>query len=402
MAAGAGSVSEIDAVLDPDRVLAAAREATGLSDFGDADIREHVAVDFAAAARRAALGHVYPAGFAAQTQNALETRLRLEDAYRRNPEILDEQILAPIVVLGLPRTGTTKLQRMLACDPRAQRTELWRLLFPVPVAGAKPGEIDPRITMAEHTVTAIATASPDFMAAHPWAAEEVDEDTFLQVFTVGTPAAAIRLLDRTQLTLTAHRMPAVYEDELKILKYLQWQDGGARGRHWVMKAPNHLGNLELVHQLYPDATIVTTHRAIESCLPSLMRYMEAVLNMGTSEFVGMGDPNLDLAELGSFTVDFYAAEMERYIEQRDRLELDAKIIDLHFQDIVTDPFACIARIYDQRGQVLDAAVEEQMAGWVRANPVEKFGKHVYSLERYDVSLDQVREAFAHYTSRFNL
>ncbi len=396
------AVSEFDSILDADRVLTAAREATGLSDFGDEAIEAHVAADFVAVAKRAREGHVNPAAIAAQTQGWLETRLRLEEAFRRNPEILDEELVAPIVVLGLPRTGTTKLQRMLASDPRAQRTELWRLLTPVPVPGATPGEPDPRISIAERTVEAVAAAAPDFMAAHPWLARDVEEDTFLQMYTPCTPAVAMRLSDRDYLTATLSRLPAVYEHERKILQYLQWQDGGARGRHWVLKAPNHLGNLELLTQLYPGATIVTTHRAVETCIPSIMRLLEAVFNMGNSEFLGMGDPHLDLAEVGSFTLDFYALEMARYLEQRDRLGLDSEIIDAHFSEIVQDPFAVVGRIYDRRGWELTEEVKQEMIKWESHNPADKYGKHVYSLERYSVSPEKVRETFADYSARFGL
>jgi hypothetical protein len=383
-------VSEVDELLE-----AASEQAGGLDDFGDDHFREPLARFLESAATETPFVPGGIEGLRQEVVRLLVNRLLTQDGFNRYPEIRDEQVADPIVITGLPRTGTTKLQRMMGADPAKQAVQLWRVLFPAPLPGTEGAQPDPRIALAEQFTAQIAALEPDFMAAHAMVATEPEEEALLAQSTFDRLGVLNWMYDVPgyHRWLQPRDQTDAYRYLADQLRYLQWQDGGRRGRPWVLKAPGHTANIETLLDVFPRATIVHCHRDPVVVLPSFCRLVELIWRTrGHRE-----NPH----RVGEFLLDLLPGELARNLEQRARLGSGAPIVDLRFDDIVNDPFRVIGEIHERHGSVLTDASRAAMTGWSDANPAGKHGAHAYSLERYGLTGDGVREAFADYYRHFS-
>jgi hypothetical protein len=312
------------APFDPEhgrRARAAARLATGI------EIEEDGAFVSALDAfyHFARLKAPSEAGFAqldALAHRLLINRLRFADDLARHPEILDEDVSDPIVVMGFPRSGTTVLQRMISADPAMQSLKLWRLLNPAPFPDEPPGgPAMGRMHAAEEVAEAIRTHNPILHAAHPAVSDDADEDWYLHHLTfqhighifTGLPDPDYLAYLRSLPRLSTYRYAA------NLLRYLQWQEGGRRHRRWVMKSPVHVGNIEELLAVHPRATFVYPRRDFQTVVASFCYTLEASLQ-----------PALAVApeQIGRITLDFWGTEMRRFQEVCRQL-LHSFLVETH-------------------------------------------------------------------------
>lgn len=383
------------ALLDPAGLIADARRLTGLTDFGEPDPRESLDALARALVSEAALTAEGAAGKRAGLVRVLANRLLLHDAFARNPAIAEERIRSPIVIVGLPRSGTTKLQRMIAADPVMQKLPLWRLLHPVRALApltAGASDVAARVAAAEQFVEGMRTRTPEAYAAHPMLAGEPDEEYF-----------AMELSFLSHLNTSSFHAPS-YEAWLarqsfapwyawlrRLLQYVQHVDGGA-GRPWVLKAPHHMGYLPLLFEYFPDATVVHCHRDPVQTIPSFCALIRAA-RRGTSV---RDDP----AEAARYVMRIYGPRMRQYLADRERLEGRHAFVDVSYLDIVRDSAPVIARCYAAAGLDLPPASLAAMRAWEVANEQHKHGQHRYALEDFGLTRDGVAAEFTAYTRRF--
>jgi len=322
----------------------------------------------------------------------LGNRLAIDAAISANPEILEEDVSDPIVITGLARSGTTKVQRVLANAPIYQRLPLWKGLFPAPIAplGTDP---DPRITITDEQSAAMFEHIPDFMTAHPMRTHETEEETLLLQLSFRTPANSqfYRTPSYLEWVETQDQRPA-YTDLRRALQFLQWQDGGRGDRPWVLKSPIHLGALDLVFATFPRATVVHCHRDLHEAVPSHIRLVETLM-------LARGAQSVDLAELGPFLIGCDASMWNRNLTQR-RSRDEHQIIDVRYQDIRDDIAAVVDHVHARRGLTLDPDTRSRMLSWQDENPQHRFGKHLYSLQRYGLTREQIDREFADYNTQF--
>jgi len=381
------------ASLDADALMAAASAETGLNDFGPDGVREDLAGYL-----RSILDDAKPTptgllGLQGFVHRLLVNRLRFQNDLKRHPEILDGDAADPIVITGLFRTGTTKLQRMMSADPGVQALSFWRMLNPAPFPDAAPGEPDPRIAEADEYVRLLEQHHPAFIAAHPWQTHEPDEDALLLLMTfahlanttVGNvPSFVERVRNRPQRSN--------YDYLRALIQYLQWQDGGKRERPWVLKSPTHLGNLEPIFEVFPNATLVHCHRDPVVVTASFSQLFAL--------FWGLFGGQVPLEEIGPSVLELWSSEMDRNLAQRDRLGDRARIVDVSYEDIVKDPLTVIGEIYARHNRALPPEATAAMRCWAAENPKGRFGKHEYTLEACGLTEKQIRSAFAPYLERF--
>lgn len=375
--------------LETDALLAvASAQAGGLQDFGDHDFREPLTRFLASVRDEAALS---PEGVATLTQDVirlLTNRLLLQADLAQHPEILDEDVSDPIVIVGNPRTGTTKLQRMMAAHPGLQSVKLWQILFPARL----PGDVDPRRAMAEQFQRELAAGAPQFMAAHAMVADEPEEEALILQMTFDR-AGAHNWFYRTpafHAWLTGRDQHAAYGYLREVLQHLQWQGGGRRGP-WVLKSPLHTGNVATLLDTFPAATVVHCHRDPATVLPSFCGLVEIIRSVRGH--------TVDREELGEFLLGELAAQWHENLAQRPQLPA-GQLLDVHFDDIVADPVAVIRTILAARGDELTHSDAQTILAWDAANPPGKFGKHQYSLQQYGLSAERVHEAFSAYYEHF--
>lgn len=373
-------------------IVAAAKSDTGLDDMGQPDILPGMRVLIDAYRNEACLRADGIEGRRASLIHALATRLRIEDYFKQHPEIANERILGPIVITGLPRSGTTKMQRMMGSDPGLQKLPLWKILNLVPVGSPAAGEDDPRIQIAEQVSAMMLSHFPDFYAGHPMLSCEPDEEEFF-----------MDLVMRGYLSSHSARTPSFenwmdlqdfgvwYPYLKKVLQLQQWFDGSP-SKPWVLKAPSHLRHVHLLFQTFPDATVVHCHRDPVTAITSFAALVEASRRMSSDR----DDPK----EAGAFTLGHWAKQMRGYLAQRPQLESRHRFVDVAYRDIIKDPLCVIARVYQVAGLVLTEEARATMRAWESDNSLGKHGSHQYAMNRYGFSADEIRREFSDYLARY--
>lgn len=378
--------------LDPEILKTRAREQTGLQDFGPEPFGEPLRilcnslrdeVDLNADGRENAYRRL---------MNILVTRLRLQDLWTRRPEILDQPVEAPIFIVGLPRSGTTFLQWLLARDSRLRSAPFWELMFPLPFGDpeAPVPQPDPRIAAARQALDKLHAIAPEMVKMHQLEAEEPEEEiallslgfcsmAFEWSFSVPSYVEWYRKADHT----------AGYAYFKRVLQTLQWLRGGGR---WSLKAPMHMENLDALLSVFPDAIIVQTHRdpvAATVSLSSLTCY-------GIRNYFDHPNPLL----VGSNI----SAAIERLLQGicAARGDNDPRYVDIHFRELMSDPITMVRRVYAATGDTPSAEAEQRMRDWIAANPRGKHGGHEYAAEDFGIDLAERKRALAFYTERFGV
>ncbi len=374
-------------------ILAEAQRRAGLADFGDPAFLEPLERLLHSLREEALLNAAGRAMQFERNVGLLVNRLRTEEHYRRHPEIADVRIERPLVIVGLARTGTTMLHRMLASDPR------WLALFwyesrnPAPFPGAESAAVDPRITDAEAEVAAMLAGSPDLIAAHPMDAHAPDEEIMLveHAFTSWNPEAFCRVPSYSAYLETIDLAPG-YRYLLRLLRFLQWQKQrrGETATRWVLKAPYHLGSLDVLCDVFPDARIVMTHRDPAQTVPSLASLVRTLRVLGSDA--------VDPLEIGAHWSGKWSRALERAIAARAQRE--ERFLDVHYAELVADPMAQVRRIYAHAGLELTADAEARMREWAVENERDRRPVHAYTLEEFGYTQEALRRDFAAYWERF--
>jgi NAD(P)-dependent dehydrogenase (short-subunit alcohol dehydrogenase family) len=382
----------LNAPLFAEDLLAAGTAETGLEDYGDRGFVEGLTVLADSLRNEGRLNRIGHMMVASDTVRMLTNRLRFQRDLTRHPEIRDEAIVAPIVVVGLPRTGTSKLQRMMSADPGVQRLDVWRLLNPAPFPGDKAAEQQARINFGLVVERTLAQQFPDYMARHPTEAMEPDEELLMMEFSFECVVSSLRSRTPSHRAFVESRdQHTTYEYMHSLLQYLQWQDGGGRGRPWIMKSPVHLGNLPTLLDVFPDATIVHCHRDPRLAVVSFCSLLESSRRMGSDD--------VDLHEIGADMLAFLSGGMRRNLEARERLG-EERIVDVSYERIRDDAMGVIEEVYMRAGRELTDAAQDAMLAYGRRRPEGHFGRHEYTAERFGLDPDRIAAAFEEYWDRF--
>ncbi len=379
--------------LDPEGLIAAARTETGLESFGSHDFEERL--DVLCRAMREE-GGFNGAGVLQQhtfVLGLLKNRLLVEDVVRRHPEILEERIAAPIVICGLPRTGTTHLHNLMSADPALRTLPYWESLEPVLAEREQPlpGAPDPRLERTALALSFLDATMPYFKRMHEMTVEHAHEEIQLlaidfssMLFETTAPMPAWR-----DYYLT-HDQRSSYAYLLKILKVLQWLRGGTR---WVLKSPQHLEQFPALLETFPDATFVVTHRDPVSVTASMLTMLAYTARLTRDR--------VDVKGLGSYWSDRLERMLRRCAEDRAVLP-DTHTIDVRFDEFMADDLAMVGRVYELAGQPLDERSRTAMAAFMADHPRGRHGAVLYDLGEFGLDAAERRKALAFYAERFDV
>jgi Sulfotransferase family len=388
----AGSPENQAAFVDAE-LLDEARRVTGLSDFCEDGFREPLSVLLKSLREEAPLNEIGRLTLRGRVLESLETRLKTQHWISGHPEILEEEIQEPIVIVGLMRTGTTMLQRILASDPRHYAAMWWETRFPAPHAGTDWSTTDPRIAPAEAEVAGILAADPKQATLHPWDAQAPDEEIMLleHAFLSHVPEAFTNL-PTYRAWITDQDWTPAYRYLHKLIQFLQWQKrqrGEVRER-WVLKTPGHLGYIDTLFEVFRGARIVQTHRDPIETVPS-------AASMNTAMWDLMSD-RPDAHEAGRQWSERLAWGTRRCMESRNRLPED-RFADIWFRDALADPIGEIERVYEIFGIEMTPEARRAMERWCLENGRDKRPKHEYVLAEYGLSEEGIKRDFGPYRER---
>ena len=380
--------------IEVESILAAARARTGLSDFGRDDFRARLAVQCQSVGEDVELNALGRLGVFANMLRYAENRLRFEDLLRRHPEILAVPIERPIIVAGMPRTGTTHLLNLIGADTRLRSLPYWESLEPMPVPGEGPGRDgrDPRFRRCNESYQQMVANMPLIVAMHDMPPEHIHEEIELEELDF-----ASYLLEwlcrppRWRDAYLALDQRPHYAYMKRVLQALTWLRGP---RRWVLKSPQHLEQLLPLLDTFPDATIVVTHRDPVSVIRS------AITMLGYGD--RMRRTRVDLAGLAAYWIDRVEKLLGACLRDRDRLPA-AQAIDVPFHELMADDAGMVARIYAKAGLAMTPAARAEMDAFTAANPRGKYGQVIYDLKGdFGLEPSELRQRFSDYVARFRV
>ena len=382
-----------DLRLEPDELLSAAAGQTGLDDFGDEGFRERLTVLCSALRTEAGLS---PAGVTSawsQLVQLLKNRLLVEDLLKRHPEIHDVRIDRPIVIAGLPRTGTTHLHNLMSVDPALRSLPYWESLEPVLADHERPppGQPDPRVARTEHALGVLNTALPYFCRMHEMTAGHVHEEIQLLALDVST------MLFETMAPMPTWRdfykatdQTPTYRYLESVLRVLQWQRGGVR---WVLKSPQHLEQFRPLISVFPDATVVVTHRdpvSITASFATMVSYSSR-----------LSHARVDPQQIGRYWADRVEDMLRACVDHREVLPPE-RSLDVRFDEFMSDDVAMVESIYALAGQPMTRGGRAAMDAFMAAHPRGRHGGVIYDLADFGLDRDERREALQFYVERFGV
>jgi hypothetical protein len=375
-----------------DQLLERAKAATSLANFGDDSFREGLEILVSSADREARLTERGRQVFDAIIVDSLCQRLHIEYWYTKHPEIDEQEIVAPLIGLGLPRTGSTALGCMLAEDPAVRSIRNWESIAPCPPPEKATEHTDPRIARAAEVIARRREMSPRMKTMLPSSATSPTEcQTFMgydfksQLFqaTVFVPTYFEWLNYKADLEPTYHYVK-------RVLKLLQWRCPPTR---WRLKNPSHICFIDKLVRVFPDARFWMTHRDVASVIPSLSDLYYEMIQALSDEVdkVAIGRMNTEWCEIG----------MRRVIAFRDAGN-DHRFFDIQFADLQRDPVPILEQLYAFLGETLTPEARAGMERWRHETPREKHGEHTYDAADFGLDVQELRERFRFYTERFDV
>ena len=390
------SSAETTVSLAADSVLAEASARTGLEDFGAEDFREPMQLLLQSLDQEANLHAVGRGLVRERIIGLLINRLRTEDYFHRHPEIEEEEIRAPVFIAALPRTGTTMLHRFIASDPHMYAVLWYECRQPAPLPGSEKAAKDPRIVQAEEEVRMMLKTYPGLDAIHPMDPVGPDEDIMLKehAFCSGMPESMADVPTYNDWELHADHTPA-YQYLKRVLRFLQWQkkQSGQQGERWVLKAPEHLGHVTTILKIFPDATILQSHRDPLQTIPSIS-------SMIYSAWCAYTD-NPDKHRVGAVWCERFRNFLHRCMEARKTLPAE-HFLDLRYKETLHDPFHAVQQVYEHIGMAFTEDAKQKMAEWREANRREAREAHHYTLGEYGFSEEEIKHSFSAYRQQYLL
>jgi Sulfotransferase family len=375
-------------MLDAEQLIAVAREETGLDDFGGSSWREGLDRLVASLNDEADLTDGGEQILSLRFGMLLANRLRIVDTIAEHPEILEEEIDGPLVIIGLPRTGTTALSNLLAADPQIRSIRLWESSDPVPPPETTTEDSDPRIHDASRGLEAMYEAFPKMRSLHFQAADGPTEcqDLLGMEFRTEHFDGMARVPTYAGWVLDCD-MSTAYRFHRNVLQLLQWH---CPPDLWHLKTPVHMLALDDLLAAYPSAKFLWTHRDPIDVLGSVCSLIAY-----TRSWVSDRE---DAEELGREQLAVWSEAINRALDFRRRIG-EQSFVDINFASLQSDPVGAVCAAYEQLGIASDDA-RPHLQRWADDHPPGAFGSHEFALADFGLDRSTVRESFAAYLEQF--
>jgi hypothetical protein len=327
--------------------------------------------------------------------DALGRRMQVHAYLQAHPEVLDEPVGRPVIVLGMPRTGTTVISYLLDQDPARRSLLHWECVHPIPPAATETLRTDPRcLALLEEQRNILEMVKKAKMPLPHW--EDADgptEDMFIhnQDFKglswdsfLPTDRYARWLFDETDMSST-------YEYQKRYLQVLQSKAPGT----WSLKMPSHSVHIEALLKVFPDARLIWAHRdpyKATGSLCNLWRLPQSLV---------MNTELVDQTEMGRAAMWQMRYHVDRPLRARDRIG-DQRFFHMYYHEMMRDPMDVMRRIYEWADEPLTAETEARMRNWLAEHPQDLFALNTYSLDQYGLTVEQLEPVFAEYLENFDI
>lgn len=378
-----------DTPLDADSLRARASADTGLHDFGPDDYRERLDVYLAALRDIDGLHGAGVVNFAGQLLQLLKNRLLLTDLLNRHPEIDDIDLHAPVVIAGLPRTGTTHLHNLLAAPTTFRTMPYWESVEPFPLPNEVGVEPDPRRTRMDMAVGVINMVMPHFALMHEMTTDHVHEEIQLLANDVSTMLfETLADVPRWRDYYRAHDQTPHYQYLARQLKAMQFLRGG---RRWLLKSPQHLEQVPVLDRVFGDSIVVFTHRDPVPVALSMIAMITYSARMHRSP--------VPVEQIAESWIDRLDHMLSALVRDRDTLGPN-RSVDIRFDDFMADETGVAERVYALAGEPFTDEARKSIADYLAGHQRGRLGNVETSFEMFGLQENALRERFAPYVERF--
>jgi hypothetical protein len=375
--------------LDADALHDKASADTGLRDFGPDDYRERLDVYLAALREIDGLHDAGVVNFYGQLLQVLKNRLLLTDLLSRHPEINDIELRSPLVIAGLPRTGTTHLHNLLAAAPTFRTMPYWESVEPFPLPNEVGSEPDPRRARIDVAVGVINMVMPQFALMHEMTTDHVHEEIQLLANDVSTMLMeTLADVPRWRHYYQAHDQTPHYEYLATQLKAMQFLRGG---RRWLLKSPQHLEQVRVLNRVFPDSIVVFTHRDPVPVALSMIAMITYSARMHRSP--------VPVEQIAHSWIDRLDQMLTALVRDRDAIG-PQRSIDIRFDDFMADEFGVAERVYALAGEPFTDDAHKSTADYLAGHQRGRLGNVETSFEMFGLPENALRERFAPYVERF--
>ncbi|MGI9275972.1 MAG: sulfotransferase family protein [Endozoicomonas sp.] len=376
-------------------IMKEAEQKTGCSDWGENDFIERLTLLCDEWNADDGLTGVGRFSLRNKLVQHATSRLLIQDQFNRHPEIHDIQIEKPIIVAGLPRSGTTHLLNLMASDSRLRALPLWESYEPVPMPGEslRKDGADPRYKRCADAWAMMQQVSPYLAAMHPMNPDHIHEELELMGPNFGSYNYEwLNYSPRWRDNYYAEDQAYQYEYMRDVLKLLLWQQRDTdRPTRWVLKCPQHLEQLPVLHKVFPDATVAITHRDPVSVIQSAITMLAYGQRMTRRKIMA--------EEL----LEYWTDRVEHLLDAcaRDRGVLpEAQSIDVPFHELIRDDLGWVEKIYSKAGLEMTEQSRSELSQFVEGHR-DDYGRVIYDLKgQFGVDPDDLRERFHFYYKAF--
>jgi hypothetical protein len=364
---------------------------TGLTDFGSDDYRERLEVYLTALREIDGLQDSGVVNFHAQVLQLLKNRLLLNDLLARHPEIHEIELVLPVVIAGLPRTGTTHLHNLLAAGPTFRTIPYWESVEPFPLRAELGVEPDPRKARMDVAVDFMNAAMPHFPLMHEMTTEHVHEEIQLLANNFSTMLfETLAHVPRWRDHYLSHDQTSSYEHLSLQLKALQFLRGG---RRWLLKSPQHLEQLPVLDAVFPGVVVVFTHRDPVPVVLSMLAMLTYTARMHRAP--------VPVHEIATSWSDRLQLMLNALVRDRELIPPE-RSIDVHFDEFITDELSTAERIYKLAGEPMTAAARAAMTDYLDNHQRGRLGRIATSAEMFGLDERDLPVRFARYRKRFSV
>jgi Sulfotransferase family len=388
-------MGEFDNIATPDDILKLAAQRTGLTALDSDSWRDGLAIMIDEVNTAPAFTPSGREKILNDATDALGRRMQVHDYITAHPEVLDAPVERPLIVLGMPRTGTTVISYLLDQDPRRRSLLHWECVHPIPPATSDTLRTDPRcLALLEQQQNILKFVKEANMPLPHW--EDADgptEDMFIhnQDFKglswdafLATQRYAQWLFDETDMTTT-------YEYQKRYLQVLQSTAPGT----WSLKMPSHSVHIDALLRVFPDARLIWAHRDPYKATGSLANMWKLPKGMT------LHPDAVDYQALGRDAMNQMKVHVERPMRARDRIG-DARFFHMYYHEMMRDPIDVMRRIYEWAGDELTPETEGRMRKWLADHPQDHYGVNTYRLDEYGLTVEQLTPIFTEYLDTFDI
>lgn len=363
-------------------LIAEAKKETGICNFKDESFLPAMRELLASIEAEANLNPFGRYVAKSRTMRSLKNRLWADACFEAHPEIRQRKIIAPIIIVGPHRSGTTRLQRMLATDARLQHLTTWEGINPAPRLGMPDQGRAARYDEAKISIKGREEVYPGAYIAHPMDADWPEEEMLLlnQSFCGFAPLGLYTVPSFYQWFLNADKTFG-YRYMADLMRLISWSRDEPENKRWILKNPQHMLDLDILLNIFPDAKLVFTHRDPLKTVGSMM---------SLTWFYASQHTDLPCrAQIRDVWLDFCEQMARRCMKMRERIPMSQQL-DVYYEEMNSNWRVTMGRIYEYIGMNFNPEVQHAMGGWLTESKSEKrHGEHRYSFDDFGITNEEV-------------